>query len=102
MPHFFDRPLRGAHSGFNLVAVVGGNEDPMLILCETGRPFGPSNAQDEDMMKNLFAAYRAEAAKRKLYRQTRDEIAALPRSIAMDLGIYPEDAERMAHKAVWG
>ena len=53
-------------------------------------------------MKNLFATYRANAAKRALYRRTRDEIAHMPRSVALDLGIFPEDAERMAHQAVWG
>ncbi len=53
-------------------------------------------------MKSLIANYRAAAALRALYRQTRDEIAAMPRSVALDLGIFPEDAERIARKAVWG
>ena len=53
-------------------------------------------------MLNLIAHYRANAAKRALYRQTRDEIAAMPRYIALDLGIFPEDAHLIAHKAVWG
>jgi uncharacterized protein YjiS (DUF1127 family) len=53
-------------------------------------------------MKNLIATYRANAAKRALYRRTRDEIATMPRSIALDLGIFPEDAERIARTAVWG
>jgi uncharacterized protein YjiS (DUF1127 family) len=54
------------------------------------------------MMKNLFATLRANAAKRAAYRRTRDEIAALPRSVALDLGFYPEDAPEIARKAVWG
>lgn len=53
-------------------------------------------------MKNMIAQYRAAAAKRALYRQTRDEIAAMPRYIALDLGIFPEDAHLIAQKAVWG
>lgn len=53
-------------------------------------------------MKKLFASMRANAAKRAEYRKIRDEIAALPRHVALDLGFYPEDASRMAHKAVWG
>ncbi len=53
-------------------------------------------------MKTLFAKYRAEAAKRAAYRKTRDEIARLPRSMALDLGIFPEDAEQIAREAVWG
>lgn len=54
------------------------------------------------MMKNLFATLKANAAKRALYRRTRDEIARLSPAEALDLGIYPGDAARIAHEAVWG
>ena len=53
-------------------------------------------------MKKLYAQYRAEAAKFAAYRRTRDEIARLPRSMAIDLGIFPEDADQIAREAVWG
>lgn len=53
-------------------------------------------------MKSIIAQLREAAAKRALYRRTRDEIASMSRHAAMDLGIYPEDAERIARKAVWG
>ena len=53
-------------------------------------------------MLNLFTTYRQNAAKRALYRLTRDEIAGMPRSVALDVGMFPEDAERIARKAVWG
>ena len=53
-------------------------------------------------MKNLFAAFRANAAKRAQYRQMRDEIATMPRHVALDLGIFPEDADRIASRAIWG
>ncbi len=53
-------------------------------------------------MKNLLNKIRAESAKRALYRVTRDEIARMPRAIALDLGIFPEDADQMARQAVWG
>ncbi|MDO8985893.1 hypothetical protein [Cypionkella sp.] len=53
-------------------------------------------------MKSLIAQLRAAAEKHALYRRTRDEIAGMPRRVALDLGIFPEDAERIAHKAVWG
>jgi uncharacterized protein YjiS (DUF1127 family) len=53
-------------------------------------------------MKTIIAQLREAAAKRALYRRTRDEIAHMPRRVALDLGIFPEDAERIAHKAVWG
>ena len=50
-------------------------------------------------MKTLFARYRAEMAKQAAYRRTRDEIANLPRSTAIDLGIFPEDAAQIARVA---
>lgn len=53
-------------------------------------------------MKNFIANYRAYAAKKALYRRTRDEIAQLSLSESLDLGIYPGDAERIARQAVWG
>ena len=53
-------------------------------------------------MKSFIAQLRSAAEKRALYRRTRDEIASMPRRVALDLGIFPEDAERIAHKAVWG
>ena len=53
-------------------------------------------------MKNLFAALKDSAAKRALYRRTRDEIARLSPAEAIDLGIFPSDAERIAREAVWG
>ncbi len=36
------------------------------------------------------------------YRKTRDEIANLPLDVALDLDIYPGDAERIARDAVYG
>ena len=53
-------------------------------------------------MKTIISQIRDAAAKRALYRRTRDEIAQMPRSAALDLGIFPEDAEMIARKAVWG
>jgi uncharacterized protein YjiS (DUF1127 family) len=53
-------------------------------------------------MKTIIAQLRDAAAKRALYRRTRDEIAGMPRRVALDLGIFPEDAASIARKAVWG
>jgi len=53
-------------------------------------------------MKTLFTTYRQAAAKRALYRRTRDALYNLPDHLALDLGIFPADAERIARKAVWG
>jgi uncharacterized protein YjiS (DUF1127 family) len=48
-----------------------------------------------DMLKTAARNYAA-------YRQTRDEIANLPLDVALDIGIYPGDAERIAREAVYG
>ena len=53
-------------------------------------------------MKSFIAKVRTEAAKRALYRRTRNEIASLSNRDAIDLGIFPEDAKRIAREAVWG
>ncbi len=50
------------------------------------------------MIENLKDA----ARKRALYRQTRDEIARMPLDVALDLDIYPGDADRIAWTAVYG
>jgi uncharacterized protein YjiS (DUF1127 family) len=48
-----------------------------------------------DMLKTAARNYAA-------YRQTRDEIANLPLDVALDIGIYPGDADRIAREAVYG
>ena len=53
-------------------------------------------------MKTLIAQVREAARKRALYRLTRNEIAAMPRAMALDLGIFPEDAAKIARETVWG
>ena len=50
----------------------------------------------------LLATLKTAAANRALYARTRDEIARLPRDVALDIGIFPEDAERIAWAAVYG
>lgn len=50
----------------------------------------------------LIASLKEAAANRALYKRTRDEIARLPRDVAIDLGIFPEDAHRIAWATVYG
>ncbi len=50
----------------------------------------------------LIDTLKAAASTRALYKRTRDEIARLPRDVALDLGIFPEDADRIAWVAVYG
>jgi len=50
----------------------------------------------------IIEKLRAAALKRRAYIRTRNEIASLSRREALELGIYPEDAARIAHEAVYG
>jgi uncharacterized protein YjiS (DUF1127 family) len=53
-------------------------------------------------MTTVFDMLRTAAKNYALYRQTRDEIANLPTDIALDIGLFPGDAERIAREAVYG
>ena len=51
---------------------------------------------------NVIAQFKDALEKRALYVKTRDEIAQLPLDVALDLDIYPGDAEKIAYDAVYG
>ncbi len=53
-------------------------------------------------MITVFDMLKTAASNYALYRQTRDEIANMPLDVALDLGIYRGDAERIAREAVYG
>lgn len=53
-------------------------------------------------MITVIDMLKAAAVNYARYRQTRDEIANLPLDVALDIGIYPGDAERIAREAVYG
>jgi len=51
---------------------------------------------------NFIDRIRSANAKRRLYNQTVAELNSMPRDVALDLGIFPEDARRIAREAVYG
>ena len=52
---------------------------------------------------NTFGKLRTAVEKRAAYLRTKRELERLPRSLAVeDLGFAPEDAGRIAHRAVYG
>ncbi len=53
-------------------------------------------------MMNLITRLRSMAAEQATYRRLRAEIAGLSHAEALDLGIFPGDADRIARQAVWG
>lgn len=53
-------------------------------------------------MMTVITKLKTAAAMQARYLRTRDEIARMPMDVALDLGIYPGDAEEIARKAVYG
>jgi len=53
-------------------------------------------------MNAIITRIRALAARRARYNRTVSELRALPLDVALDLDIYPGDAEKLAHEAVYG
>ena len=53
-------------------------------------------------MLTVFEQLMTAARKQAKFRRTRDEIARMPMDVALDLGIYPGDADAIARKAVYG
>lgn len=53
-------------------------------------------------MMSVYHLLRQSARTYAAYRKTRDEIANLPLDVALDLDLYPGDADRIARQAVYG
>lgn len=53
-------------------------------------------------MTNMLSDLRNVVAKRVAYNRTVREISAMPTSTAIDLGIFAEDAHKIARRAVYG
>jgi hypothetical protein len=51
---------------------------------------------------SVYEMIRDAAATYARFRKTRDEIANLPLDVALDLDLYPGDADRIARRAVYG
>ncbi len=53
-------------------------------------------------MTSIMSHLRNAAAKRAAYNRTVDEIERMPLDVALDLGIFREDARKIAFTAVYG
>ena len=53
-------------------------------------------------MTSIMTRLRNAAAKRAAYNQTVREISGMPHEVALDLGIFREDAQQIAWKHVYG
>jgi uncharacterized protein YjiS (DUF1127 family) len=63
---------------------------------------GPSLLMfQEGNMKNFINRVKTAVDNYGRYITTRNEIARLPLDVALDLGLYRGDADRIARKAVW-
>ena len=53
-------------------------------------------------MTDLFSSLGTRLGKHAQYRRTVRELRAMPLDVALDLELYPGDAERIAARAVYG
>lgn len=53
-------------------------------------------------MAQIMSSLRDRLKKRAAYHRTVREIRAMPRDVALDLDIYPGDAEIIAARAIYG
>ncbi|MEL6608533.1 MAG: hypothetical protein AAFO93_06450 [Pseudomonadota bacterium] len=53
-------------------------------------------------MTSLLTKVNTAIAKRRAYNRTVAELRAMPLDVALDLNIYPGDAERIAARTVYG
>ena len=51
---------------------------------------------------SVFSNLRAAVQKRAAFIRTRNELRAMPLDVALDLGIYRGDADKIARAAVYG
>jgi uncharacterized protein YjiS (DUF1127 family) len=92
--------MRLEHSRTAALGIVGANGRRILIAAEEMK----QTPRDErtTKMTNVYEMLKTAAGNYARYRQTRDEIANLPLDVALDLGLYPGDADRIARDAVYG
>jgi hypothetical protein len=93
--------MRLAHGGASDLRVVSAISIP---IWRTGSKTIrlPACDQRRTHMISVFEMIREAAVTYARYRKTRDEIANLPLDVALDLDIYPGDADRIARRAVYG
>lgn len=53
-------------------------------------------------MSHIIETLKTRLRHHAAYVRTRDEIARLPLDVALDLDLYPGDADRIARRAVYG
>jgi len=53
-------------------------------------------------MSSFVTRLRRAAERRARYAQIYHELRMMPRATAIDLGMFPEDARRVAYEAVYG
>lgn len=98
-PFSWHKAMHHSHSRTAALGVVSGNYLPHLF---PKRKEKQTAAETETKMLTMIETLKEAARKRALFIRTRDEIARMPLDVALDLDIYPGDAERIARKAVYG
>jgi uncharacterized protein YjiS (DUF1127 family) len=94
--------MQAVHSGFAQGCVARRRRNPYFSFIEVRHGAGLLPDDRREKMYSLFESLKIAARNHARYVKTRDEIARMPLDIALDLGLDPGDADRIARKAVWG
>jgi hypothetical protein len=91
--------MRSVHSRTAALEVVSGISATHIRLARKKKQ---CLADEMETMMSMIAQFKDALEKRAMYVKTRDEIAKLPLDVALDLDIFPGDAEKIAYEAVYG
>jgi adenylate kinase len=93
------KAMHQAHSRTAALAVVSGITAAHIRLARKKKQ---TLADEMETKMSMIAQFKDALEKRAMYVKTRDEIAKLPLDVALDLDIFPGDAEKIAYEAVYG
>jgi len=88
--------MQAPHSGLQDLSVVL----RCGIAIYGSRPTQSDSQRSTHM--NVLNKVRTAVQKRAAYVRLRNEIASMPQDVAIDLGMFREDAARIASKAIYG
>ena len=88
--------MTSLHSGLSEARLVS------VIKFPNSEGVRPSPPELEKEMFTIYQMLRDAGRTYAKFRKTRNEIANLPLDVALDLDIYPGDADRIAREVVYG
>jgi len=74
----------------------------IVLHCSITRLQSTKRTITKEMHMTVLSNIRVAVQKHAAYIRTRNEIAAMPQDVAIDLGLFREDADKIAWRAVYG